>query len=127
MNMIRRSLMRIMGNLTSRRSLVLCRMHCEIRRRHLFSLPLLGFAVLRKRGKREVKLNPEELQALENRRKRMQSAATSMDKKASGSSSGSERRRRSEDLVTVPIAGELNIRKRGRPGRSEEVGPPPVC
>jgi PRA1 family protein 1 len=57
------------------------------------------------RGKREVKLNPEELAALEKRKKRMQSAATSKPKKGSGSSgSGGERKRRSDRaLVTVPI------------------------
>jgi hypothetical protein len=58
------------------------------------------------RGKREVKLNPEEIAALEKRRKRMQSAATSKPRKGSASSggSGSERKRRSDRaLVTVPI------------------------
>ena len=77
------------------------------------------------KGKREVKLNPEELEALENRRKRMQSAATSKDRKGSGSSSGSERRRRStQDLITIPI-GEPKSRKKGKSKRSEDVSPYP--
>src|SRR5437588_565088 len=56
------------------------------------------------KGKREVKLNKDELAALENRRKRMQSAATSKERKDSGSGSGSEKKRRSDkQLFTVPI------------------------
>lgn len=77
------------------------------------------------KGKREVKLNPEELDALEKRRKRMQSAVTSKDRKGSGSSSGSERRRRSvQDLITVAI-GEPKSRKKGKSKRSEDVSPYP--
>jgi PRA1 family protein 1 len=58
------------------------------------------------RGKREVKLNPEEVAALERRRKRMQSSATSKPRKGSASSggSGNEKKRRSDRaLVTIPI------------------------
>lgn len=58
------------------------------------------------RGKREVKLNPEEVAALERRRKRMQSAATSKPRKGSASSGGSgneKKRRNDRALVTVPI------------------------
>ncbi|KAG9238574.1 PRA1 family protein-domain-containing protein [Amylocarpus encephaloides] len=56
------------------------------------------------KGKLEVKLNQEELDALEKRRKRMQAAAT-QKKKGGGSGSGSERKRRSErNLISVPIA-----------------------
>ena len=79
------------------------------------------------KGKREVKLNPEELEALEKRRKRMQSAATSKERKGSGSSSGSERRRHTDrDLITVPIGpGEPKSRKKGKSRRSEDVSPYP--
>ena len=80
------------------------------------------------KGKREVKLNQDELDALEKRRKRMQSAATTKERKGSGSSggSGSERRRRSErQLVTVPIPGEPSSRKKGKSRRLEEVAPHP--
>jgi len=68
------------------------------------------------KGKREVKLNQDELDALEKRRKRMQAAATTKERKGSASSggSGSERRRRNDrHLVTVPIA-EPTIRKRAK-------------
>lgn len=83
------------------------------------------------RGKREVKLNPEELEALERRRKRMQSAATSKPRKGSASSggSGSERRRRSDRaLVTVPIVSPEPRRQSDRhrdhsPPRTSSGGP----
>jgi hypothetical protein len=54
------------------------------------------------KGKSEVKLNQEELDALERRRKRLQAEARK-EKKNSGS--GTEKKRRSDkNLVTVPIA-----------------------
>ncbi|OWP01993.1 hypothetical protein B2J93_4619 [Marssonina coronariae] len=57
------------------------------------------------KGRREVKLNQDELDALESRRKRMQAAATTKVKKASGSSGGSDReKRRRSDRISVPIA-----------------------
>jgi hypothetical protein len=71
------------------------------------------------KGKREVRLNQEELDALEKRRKRMQLAATSKAKNGSGSGGGSERKRRSEqNLISVPI--EPRSRKSIQPRRSEE-------
>jgi len=80
------------------------------------------------RGKREVKLNQDELDALEKRRKRMQAAATATkERKGSASSGGSEseRRRRSDrHLVTVPI-GEPASRKRAKSMRREEAPPHP--
>jgi hypothetical protein len=78
------------------------------------------------KGKREVKLNPDEIAALEKRRKRMQSAATSKENKGSGSSSGSERRRRSDrDLVTVPIGpSEPRSLKRSKSKRSDDLYQP---
>lgn len=80
------------------------------------------------KGKREVRLNPEELDALEKRRKRMQSAATSKERKGSGSSSGNERRRRSDrDTVALPIGpAEPRSRKKGKSKRSEDVSPYPT-
>ena len=80
------------------------------------------------RGKMEVKLNQDELDALEKRRKRMQSAATTKARKGSGSSggSGSERRNRSDrQLVTLPISAEPISRKKGKSRRSEQVAPHP--
>jgi hypothetical protein len=83
------------------------------------------------RGKREVKLNAEEVAALERRRKRMQSAATSKPRKGSASSggSGSERKRRSDRaLVTVPIVSPEPRRPSDRhrdhsPPRTSSGGP----
>jgi PRA1 family protein 1 len=78
------------------------------------------------KGKREVKLNQDELDALEKRRKRMQAAATTKPRKDSGSSggSGSERRRRSDrNLVTVPISQPSS--RKGKSRRLEEVPPHP--
>jgi hypothetical protein len=83
------------------------------------------------RGKKEVKLNPEELAALERRRKRMQSVATSKPRKVSASSggSGSERKRRSDRaLVTVPIISPEPRRQSDRhrdhsPPRTSSGGP----
>lgn len=80
------------------------------------------------KGKSEVKLNQDELNALEKRRKRMQSAATSKARKGSGSDRGSEseRRRNEQVRVSVPLAaiGEP-VRKQGRPRRSEASDQPP--
>ncbi|TVY59657.1 Prenylated Rab acceptor [Lachnellula suecica] len=76
------------------------------------------------KGKRDVKLNQDELDALERRRKRMQAAATIKPRKDSGSGSGSEKRRRSDQhLITVPIA-EPSSRKKGK---SKEVQPHPAA
>ena len=80
------------------------------------------------KGKQEVKLNQDELDALEKRRKRMQSAAISKARKGSGSERGSEteKRRRSDKLVTVPIASlEPNSKKKGKARRQEEMLPHP--
>ncbi|KAE8446911.1 hypothetical protein EG329_011542 [Mollisiaceae sp. DMI_Dod_QoI] len=68
------------------------------------------------KGKKEVQLNKEELDALERRRKRMQAAATTKQRKGSGSSGGSEteRRRRSDRNITIPIAFEPNSRPSSR-------------
>jgi len=75
-----------------------------------------------------VKLNQDELDALEKRRKRMQAAATTKPRKDSGSSggSGSERRRRSDrdrHLVTVPIAQPSS--RKGKSQRLGEIPPHP--
>lgn len=80
------------------------------------------------KGKREVKLNQDELDALEKRRKRMQAAATTKHHKGSGGSggSGSEKRRRSDrdrNLVTVPIAQPTS--RKGKSKRLEEIQPHP--
>lgn len=58
------------------------------------------------KGKKEVNLKQEELDALENRRKRMQAAATAKARKDSASSggSGSEKKRRSARNITIPLA-----------------------
>jgi hypothetical protein len=80
------------------------------------------------KGKREVKLNQDELDALEKRRKRMQAAATATNERKGSASSGgseSERRRRSDrHLVTIPIA-EPTSRKRAKSVRHEEAAPHP--
>ena len=70
------------------------------------------------KGKREVKLNQDELNALENRRKRMQAAATAKARKEGGSSGGSDReRRRRSDRISIPItaATEAISRPSSRP------------
>jgi PRA1 family protein 1 len=82
------------------------------------------------KGKREVKLNQDELDALEKRRKRMQSAATSKARKGSSSDRGSEseqrRRRSDQQLVTVPLSAvEPTSRRRGKSRRLEESQPHP--
>jgi len=73
-----------------------------------------------------VKLNRDELDALQKHRKRMQAAATTKDKQGSGSGSGNERRRRKErQMVTIPIIPtEPKSRKRGKAKR--DVTPPGV-
>ena len=69
------------------------------------------------KGKSEVKLNPEELEALERRRKRMQAAATTKERNGSGSGSERERRRRSDrQLVSVPL-----VEPKSRKGKSKRV------
>lgn len=76
------------------------------------------------KGKREVKLNQDELDALEKRRKRMQAASTaSKERKGSASSggSGSERRRRSDRYLTTVPAGEPSSRKRAKSMRRDEL------
>ncbi|KAI9744055.1 MAG: hypothetical protein M1818_002207 [Claussenomyces sp. TS43310] len=77
------------------------------------------------KGKLEVKLNQDEVEALERRRRRLQSAGTtSKSKKGSGSSGGSEneRRRRSDRaMVTVPI---MPPEARRRSGNYRQVSPP---
>ncbi|KAH9205137.1 hypothetical protein DL95DRAFT_470854 [Leptodontidium sp. 2 PMI_412] len=91
------------------------------------------------KGKREVKLNQDELDALENRRKRMQAAATTKARKGSGSSGGSDReKRRRSDRISIPIAAatESLSRPSSRPGsrrdkitsrRSDEAPHPPAA
>jgi len=78
-----------------------------------------------------VKLNQDELDALEKRRKRMQSTATSRERKGSGSSgSGSEMRRRSDkNLISVPIAAaaEPSSQKKGKSKRTEDAPHPPAA
>jgi len=79
------------------------------------------------KGKSQVKLDPEELEALQRRRQRMQAAASTKGKKkkGSGSSSGGERKRRSErQLVSVPVV-EPKSRQKGKSKRSEEPDPRP--
>lgn len=54
-----------------------------------------------KKGKQDVKLNKEELKALERRRKRLEAEAKARERQAS---SGSDRRRRKEQRVAVPLS-----------------------
>lgn len=75
------------------------------------------------KGKKEVKLNQEELDALEKRRKRLQAAATAKARKGSGSSSGSERKRRNERNITIPLAPpEAESRSSSRPSSRRSKG-----
>ncbi|KAF4627675.1 hypothetical protein G7Y89_g10483 [Cudoniella acicularis] len=78
------------------------------------------------KGKQEVKLNQDELDALEKRRRRMQAAATTKARKGSDSSgSGSEKKRRKERTITIPIAPAESIgRNKGKSTRVEESRPP---
>lgn len=80
------------------------------------------------KGKSQVKLNPEELEALERRRQRLQASAMK-DKQGSGSGSGGEKKRRS-DRISVPIA-EAPDRNRRKSKRAEDPdvrgsGPPGI-
>lgn len=80
------------------------------------------------KGKSEVKLNQDELNALEKRRKRLQAAATSRARKGSGSdrSSENERRRNEQVRISVPLTAiEEPVRKQGRPRRSVGSDQPP--
>lgn len=79
------------------------------------------------KGKREVKLNQDELDALEKRRKRIQSVATTKPRNGGGSSgTGGERRRRSDrQLITVPIAQAEPSSRKGKSRRIEDVPPHP--
>ncbi|KAL2072847.1 hypothetical protein VTL71DRAFT_12190 [Oculimacula yallundae] len=76
------------------------------------------------KGKREVKLNKDELEALENRRKRMQAAATTKARKGSGSSGGSDRERRRSERISIPIgaATESLSRPSSRPSSRKDKG-----
>lgn len=78
------------------------------------------------KGKTRVKLNPEELDALERRRQRLQAAATTKGGKGSGAGSGSEKRRRSDQhLISVPIA-ETQSRKKGKSKQVNESDTRPL-
>ncbi len=88
------------------------------------------------KGRREVKLNQEELDALEKRRKRMQAAATAKERKGSGSSTGSgnEKKRRSKRTITIPLASaepqsrsssrRSSRRNKGKSKRSDDMPAP---
>jgi len=79
------------------------------------------------KGKREVKLNQDELDALEKRRKRMQAAATTKESRGSGTGSGSERRRRSDrQLVALPLEPPKGRKRAQSRRRGDDVpsGPP---
>ncbi|RDW64180.1 hypothetical protein BP5796_10682 [Coleophoma crateriformis] len=74
------------------------------------------------KGKREVRLNQDELDALAKRRKRMQSAATAKSKKKSSSGSGSDHRRKSErHVVSLPIASVEPISRKSKSRRSDDI------
>jgi hypothetical protein len=76
------------------------------------------------KGKSEVKLNQDELDALERRRKRLQAEAK---KEKKGSGSGTEKKRRSDkNLVTVPIASldPTSRKKAAKHKRSGDLQPP---
>lgn len=65
-----------------------------------------AFARIRRaqeKGKQEVKLNQDELDALEKRRKRMEAAARAKARKGSGSSGGSGSEKRRSERKAVPI------------------------
>ncbi|RDL36820.1 uncharacterized protein BP5553_06172 [Venustampulla echinocandica] len=78
------------------------------------------------KGKREVKLNQDELDALEKRRKRMQASNTKAKKESrSSGGSGTEKKRRSDrSLITVPLTGEPSGRKRAKSRLEEPPNPP---
>ncbi|KAH8602728.1 hypothetical protein B0O99DRAFT_604066 [Bisporella sp. PMI_857] len=73
------------------------------------------------KGKRDVKLNQDEIDALEKRRKRMQAAATTRGK-GNGSGSGSERRRTERKRVPIPSLEPIS-RRQGK--TRKELTPPP--
>jgi len=75
------------------------------------------------KGKREVKLNQDELDALEKRRKRMQAAATTKEKKGSGSGSDRDRKRSQRQLVPISSLDPKSQRK-GK-GKRDVTPPPP--
>ena len=77
------------------------------------------------KGKREVKLNPEEVAALERRRKRMQAAATTKRESASSGGSGSERRRRKDQqLITLPLPIEPMPKPPSKKKKQRKSEPP---
>ncbi|RFU31358.1 hypothetical protein B7463_g4970, partial [Scytalidium lignicola] len=74
------------------------------------------------KGKREVKLDREEIEALKRRRKKMQSAAEGKSKKGSGSSaSGSERKHRERQVVPIAPLLEGQSGQKGKSRRSYEA------
>jgi hypothetical protein len=83
------------------------------------------------KGKSEVKLEPDELAALERRRKRMQSAATASKPRKSSASNGSgsdRKRRKDRAMVTVPIMQpearrHSGVRRGHSPTRPPSGGP----
>lgn len=90
------------------------------------------------KGRKEVKLNQDELDALENRRKRMQEAEEKKARKGSGSSngSGSEKKRRSDRNIVIPLAppgtasssrssSRPNSSRRSSRGKSKKHDEPP--
>jgi len=74
------------------------------------------------KGKREVKLNQDELDALEKRRKRMQAAATTKEKK--GSASGSDRDKKRGQRQLVPLSS-LDPKNQKKAKGKRDVTPPP--
>jgi len=79
------------------------------------------------KGKSEVKLNKDELLALENHRKRKQAAAAQKERRSSGSRGGSDsdRRRRSSTMITVPIAQAGPSKRSSRSRKGDESPPHP--
>ncbi|KAG9248324.1 hypothetical protein BJ878DRAFT_54418 [Calycina marina] len=84
------------------------------------------------KGKREVKLNQDELDALEKRRKRMQAATTIKEKKPHSSGSDKDRKRSQRQLVPIPslevmprarAASKSSSSKKGKSRRN--TSPPP--
>jgi len=101
-----------------------------------------AFARIRRaqeKGKQEVKLNQDELDALEKRRKRMEAAALAKARKGSGSSggSGSDKRRRErkavpiQQLLTEPLRDPVSKKRSKKsssstPPSSGSSGPPGI-
>ena len=75
------------------------------------------------KGKREVKLNQDELDALEKRRKRMQAAATTKERKGSGSGSDRDKKRSQRQLVPISSLDPKSQRK--AKGKRDGTPPPP--